>query len=152
MSILQTLSLQELQEDFDGALSTDSNNNSTVNGTNSAISYIASNTLTVNSQITTPIPNGMSAKTEDPILTAPPIVNFHTIIIDMSAVCFVDLMGIKALGKVIQLLFFLLLSDAISNFIRKHTYRFAHINILKTYKLLYTLLNNVQFLEKLKPH
>ncbi|XP_040193559.1 solute carrier family 26 member 9 isoform X2 [Rana temporaria] len=95
----KTLSLQELQEDFDGALSTDSNNNSTVNGTNSAISYIASNTLTVNSQITTPIPNGMSAKTEDPILTAPPIVNFHTIIIDMSAVCFVDLMGIKALGK-----------------------------------------------------
>lgn len=111
MSILQTLSLQELQEDFDGAPSTDSNNNSTVNGTNSAISYIASNTLTVSSQITTPIPNGMSApaKTEDPILTAPPIVNFHTIIIDMSAVCFVDLMGIKALGKVIQLLFFTLI-------------------------------------------
>ncbi|XP_077337444.1 solute carrier family 26 member 9 isoform X1 [Lithobates pipiens] len=97
----KTLSLQELQEDFDGAPSTDSNNNNTVNGTNSAISYIASNTLTVSSQITTPIPNGMSApaKAEDPILTAPPIVNFHTIIIDMSAVCFVDLMGIKALGK-----------------------------------------------------
>ncbi|XP_018412759.1 PREDICTED: solute carrier family 26 member 9 [Nanorana parkeri] len=100
----KTLSLQELQEDFDGVPSTDSNNNSTVNGTNSTnstINYIASNTLTVSSQISAHIPNGASAqaKTEDPIMTAPPIVNFHTIIIDMSAVCFVDLMGIKALGK-----------------------------------------------------
>ncbi|KAG9485463.1 hypothetical protein GDO78_008506, partial [Eleutherodactylus coqui] len=94
-SIVQTLSLQELQEDFDGAPSTDSNNNSTVNGTNSIVSYIASNTLTVPAII----PNGVSAQTEDPIIMAPPIVNFHTVIIDMSGVCFVDLMGIKALGK-----------------------------------------------------
>uniref|UniRef100_A0A8C5LYF9 Solute carrier family 26 member 9 n=1 Tax=Leptobrachium leishanense TaxID=445787 RepID=A0A8C5LYF9_9ANUR len=97
----KTLSLQELQEDFDGTLPTDSNNNSTVNGTSSAISYIASNTLTVSSSTLPNILNGMSApaQTEDPIITAPPIVNFHTVIIDMSGVCFVDLMGIKALGK-----------------------------------------------------
>ncbi|XP_044143237.1 solute carrier family 26 member 9 [Bufo gargarizans] len=97
----KTLSLQELQEDFDSAPPTDSNNNSTVNGTNSTISYIASNTLTVGSSIPVIIPNGMStpAQTEDPIIMAPPIVNFHTVIIDMSGVCFVDLMGIKALGK-----------------------------------------------------
>ncbi|XP_068121647.1 solute carrier family 26 member 9 isoform X1 [Hyperolius riggenbachi] len=97
----KTLSLQELQEDFDGAPPIDSNNNSTVNGTNSTISYVASNTLTVGSQIPLSLPNGVSspAKIEDPIITAPPIVNFHTVIIDMSGVCFVDLMGIKALGK-----------------------------------------------------
>ncbi|XP_056413999.1 solute carrier family 26 member 9 isoform X2 [Hyla sarda] len=97
----KTLSLQELQEDFDGAPPTDSNNNSTVNGTNNTISYIASNTLTVGSTIPVIIPNGVStpAQTEDPIIMAPPIVNFHTVIIDMSGVCFVDLMGIKALGK-----------------------------------------------------
>ncbi|XP_071993582.1 solute carrier family 26 member 9 [Engystomops pustulosus] len=97
----KTLSLQELQEDFDGAPPTDSNNNSTVNGTNNTISYIASNTLTAGTPIPVIIPNGLSSptKTEDPIIMAPPIVNFHTVIIDMSGVCFVDLMGIKALAK-----------------------------------------------------
>ncbi|XP_075054260.1 solute carrier family 26 member 9 [Mixophyes fleayi] len=97
----KTLSLQELQEDFDSAPPTDSNNNSTVNGTNSTISYIASNTLTVGSSVPVNIPNGVSTQeqTEDPIFTAPPIVHFHTVIIDMSGVCFVDLMGIKVLGK-----------------------------------------------------
>lgn len=101
-SVIQTLSLQELQEDFDSTPPTDSNNNSTVNGTNSTISYIASNTLTVGTSIPAIIPNGVStlAQIEDPIIMAPPIVNFHTVIIDMSGVCFVDLMGIKALGKV----------------------------------------------------
>ncbi|XP_063300426.1 solute carrier family 26 member 9 [Pelobates fuscus] len=97
----KTLSLQELQEDFDGTQPTDSNNNSTMNGTSNAISYIASNTLTVGSSALPNITNGVSApaQIEDPIVTAPPIVNFHTVIIDMSGVCFVDLMGIKALGK-----------------------------------------------------
>ncbi|KAE8623638.1 hypothetical protein XENTR_v10005682 [Xenopus tropicalis] len=97
----KTLSLQELQEDFDGVSPTDSNNNSTVNGTASAISYISSNTLTSGSQTTENVQNGFStpAQTQDPIIAAPPIVNFHTVIIDMSGVCFVDLMGIKALGK-----------------------------------------------------
>ncbi|MEE6493565.1 hypothetical protein FKM82_016890 [Ascaphus truei] len=97
----KTLSLQELQEDFDGASATDSNNNSTVNGNSSTISYIASNTLTVESPPLGNIPNGLLTpkQIEDPIITAPPIVNFHTVIIDMSGVCFVDLMGIKALGK-----------------------------------------------------
>ncbi|CAH2221047.1 solute carrier family 26 member 9 [Pelobates cultripes] len=97
----KTLSLQELQEDFDGTQPTDSNNNSTMNGTSNAISYIASNTLTVGSSALPNITNGVSApaQIEDPIITAPPIVNFHTVIIDMSGVCFVDLMGIKALGK-----------------------------------------------------
>lgn len=35
----------------------------------------------------------------DPVMTAPPYISFHTIILDMSGVCFVDLMGTKALGK-----------------------------------------------------
>ncbi|KAG8451388.1 hypothetical protein GDO86_003554 [Hymenochirus boettgeri] len=97
----KTLSLQELQEDFDGVSPTDSNNNNTVNGSVSAISYISSNTLTVGSQTLANIPVGLSSprQNQDPILNAPPIVHFHTVIIDMSGVCFVDLMGIKALGK-----------------------------------------------------
>ncbi|KAM9319254.1 solute carrier family 26 member 9 [Gastrophryne carolinensis] len=97
----KTLSLQQLQDDFDGNPSTDSNNNSTVNGSNSKESYTASNTLTVGTPVPVIITNGMTAsiKTEDAILTAPPFVSFHTVIIDMSGVCFVDLMGIKALGK-----------------------------------------------------
>ncbi|OCT91909.1 solute carrier family 26 member 9 isoform X1 [Xenopus laevis] len=97
----KTLSLQELQEDFDGVSPTDSNNNSTVNGTASAISYISSNTLTAEPQATANIQNGLTtpAQTQDPIIAAPPIVNIHTVIIDMSGVCFVDLMGIKALEK-----------------------------------------------------
>uniref|UniRef100_A0A8C4KC46 Solute carrier family 26 member 9 n=1 Tax=Dromaius novaehollandiae TaxID=8790 RepID=A0A8C4KC46_DRONO len=67
-----TLSLQELQKDFESTSPTDTNNNqTTANG--ASISYVTFST--------------------------PPYVSFHTIILDMSGVCFVDLMGTKALGK-----------------------------------------------------
>lgn len=38
------------------------------------------------------------------MMMAPPYISFHTIILDMSGVCFVDLMGTKALGKVSSVL------------------------------------------------
>lgn len=36
----------------------------------------------------------------DALASVPPFVTFHTLILDMSGVSFVDLMGIKALAKV----------------------------------------------------
>ncbi|XP_025891910.1 solute carrier family 26 member 9 [Nothoprocta perdicaria] len=80
----KTLSLQELQKDFESAPPTDTNNNQTAaNG--ASISYVSSSEL-----------HGIPP---DPMASAPPLVSFHTIILDMSGVCFVDLMGTKALGK-----------------------------------------------------
>lgn len=109
---LQTMSLQELQKDFGSASPTDTNNNQTAaNGPrlsyvafnpseNSAgqvnPSYEQSRTTSHRSSTCSTIPT----TNVDPILTAPPFVNFHTIILDISGVCFVDLMGTKALGKV----------------------------------------------------
>ncbi|XP_054836851.1 solute carrier family 26 member 9 [Eublepharis macularius] len=95
----KTISLQELQKDFESSTPTDTNNNQTAaNGTN--ISYVAFNpsqgsTTSHRSSTCSNIP----ASNVDPMTTAPPFVNFHTIILDMSGVCFVDLMGTKALGK-----------------------------------------------------
>uniref|UniRef100_A0A8B9BFS8 Solute carrier family 26 member 9 n=1 Tax=Anser brachyrhynchus TaxID=132585 RepID=A0A8B9BFS8_9AVES len=88
-----TLSLQELQKDFESTSPTDTNNNqTTANG--ASISYVTFR----------PPANGstfsiMPTADVDPMATAPPYVSFHTIILDMSGVCFVDLMGTKALGK-----------------------------------------------------
>ncbi|NWV36274.1 S26A9 protein, partial [Grantiella picta] len=107
----KTLSLQELQKDFESASPTDTNNNqTTANG--ASISYIAfrppgpgaglaqsprelgsSTTLQGSTFSVQP------AADADPVLTAPPYISFHTIILDMSGVCFVDLMGTKALSK-----------------------------------------------------
>nr|XP_056723703.1 solute carrier family 26 member 9 [Euleptes europaea] len=107
----KTVSLQELQKDFESTSPTDTNNNQTAaNGTN--VSYVAFN-LSVNTsrQATTSSAQGSTSSHRsstcsdipvsnvDPMTTAPPFVNFHTIILDMSGVCFVDLMGTKALGK-----------------------------------------------------
>ncbi|NXT70251.1 S26A9 protein, partial [Chaetops frenatus] len=100
----KTLSLQELQKDFESTSPTDTNNNQTAaNG--ASISYITfqppahgagpgqspgelGSTFSV-----------LPRADADPVLTAPPYISFHTIILDMSGVCFVDLMGTKALSK-----------------------------------------------------
>ncbi|XP_074384262.1 solute carrier family 26 member 9 [Zonotrichia albicollis] len=122
----KTLSLQELQKDFESASPTDTNNNqTTANG--AGISYITfrpagpgagpgqspgelgSSSTTLQGTSTTL--QGTSTTLQgstlsvlptadtDPVLAAPPYVSFHTIILDMSGVCFVDLMGTKALSK-----------------------------------------------------
>ncbi|NXQ61998.1 S26A9 protein, partial [Anthoscopus minutus] len=107
----KTLSLQELQKDFESASPTDTNNNqTTANG--ASISYI---TFCPPAQGAGPgqSPGELGSPTTlqgstfsilpltdtDPVLTAPPYISFHTIILDMSGVCFVDLMGTKALSK-----------------------------------------------------
>ncbi|NWH19237.1 S26A9 protein, partial [Grus americana] len=107
----KTLSLQELQKDFESTSPTDTNNNqTTANG--ASISYVTFRPPTNGAgQVHTPSELGstttlqgstfsvMPAADVDPIMTAPPYISFHTIILDMSGVCFVDLMGTKALGK-----------------------------------------------------
>ncbi|NXA06337.1 S26A9 protein, partial [Sapayoa aenigma] len=107
----KTLSLQELQKDFESTSPTDTNNNqTTANG--ASISYItfrppANGAGPVNSSrelgSTTTLQGStfsvMPRADVDPVVTAPPYISFHTIILDMSGVCFVDLMGTKALGK-----------------------------------------------------
>ncbi|NXV80241.1 S26A9 protein, partial [Atlantisia rogersi] len=107
----KTLSLQELQKDFESTSPTDTNNNqTTANG--ASISYVTfrpptngagqvhsrselGSTATLQGSTFSVMP----ATNVDPMMTAPPYVSFHTIILDMSGVCFVDLMGTKALGK-----------------------------------------------------
>uniref|UniRef100_A0A8D2MX51 STAS domain-containing protein n=1 Tax=Zonotrichia albicollis TaxID=44394 RepID=A0A8D2MX51_ZONAL len=114
----KTLSLQELQKDFESASPTDTNNNqTTANG--AGISYITfrpagpgagpgqspgelgSSSTTLQGTSTTLQGSTLSVlpTDTDPVLAAPPYVSFHTIILDMSGVCFVDLMGTKALSK-----------------------------------------------------
>ncbi|XP_067863693.1 solute carrier family 26 member 9-like [Heptranchias perlo] len=90
------VSLQELVKEVEAETSMDCNNNSVDEAPR--ISYITVNT-----------PNGLHENTqkstldlenaEDPIKLAHPIIDIHTLILDMSGVCFVDLMGIKVLGK-----------------------------------------------------
>ncbi|XP_061869748.1 solute carrier family 26 member 9 isoform X4 [Colius striatus] len=107
----KTLSLQELQKDFESTSPTDTNNNQTsVNGV--SISYVTfhppansagqvhtsselGSTTTLQGSTFSSLPTA----DVDPLMTAPPYISFHTIILDMSGVCFVDLMGTKALGK-----------------------------------------------------
>uniref|UniRef100_A0A8C2TXL0 Solute carrier family 26 member 9 n=1 Tax=Coturnix japonica TaxID=93934 RepID=A0A8C2TXL0_COTJA len=107
----KTLSLQELQKDFESTSPTDTNNNqTTANG--ASISYVTfcppangagqvhtSSELGSTTTLQGSTFKATSAADVDPMATAPPYVSFHTIILDMSGVCFVDLMGTKALGK-----------------------------------------------------
>ncbi|XP_068930801.1 solute carrier family 26 member 9 isoform X2 [Petaurus breviceps papuanus] len=95
----KTVSLQELQQDFEVVSPTDTNNNQTAaNGT--GVSYI-----TFSPETPTPSKDEPPAhftppnEPEDTLASAPPFISFHTIILDMSGVSFVDLMGIKALAK-----------------------------------------------------
>uniref|UniRef100_A0A8C6JQ13 STAS domain-containing protein n=1 Tax=Melopsittacus undulatus TaxID=13146 RepID=A0A8C6JQ13_MELUD len=101
-----TLSLQELQKDFESSSPTDTNNNqTTANG--ASISYVtfqpaalgSAGSGELGSTNTVQGSTFLPAAELDPVMTAPPYVSFHTIILDMSGVCFVDLMGTKALGK-----------------------------------------------------
>ncbi|NXX05303.1 S26A9 protein, partial [Larus smithsonianus] len=107
----KTLSLQELQKDFESTSPTDTNNNqTTANG--ASVSYVTfhppangagqahtsselGSTTTLQGSTFSVLPTA----DVDPMMTAPPYISFHTIILDMSGVCFVDLMGTKALGK-----------------------------------------------------
>ncbi|NXS83890.1 S26A9 protein, partial [Erpornis zantholeuca] len=107
----KTLSLQELQKDFESTSPTDTNNNqTTANG--ASISYItfrppahgagpgqSPGELGSTSNLQGSTFSVLPTAGTDPVLTAPPYVSFHTIILDMSGVCFVDLMGTKALSK-----------------------------------------------------
>ncbi|NWR38822.1 S26A9 protein, partial [Tachuris rubrigastra] len=107
----KTLSLQELQKDFESTSPTDTNNNqTTANG--ASISYVtfrppangagpvqSSRDLGSTTTLQGSTFSVMPRADVDPVLTAPPYISFHTIILDMSGVCFVDLMGTKALSK-----------------------------------------------------
>ncbi|NXG70339.1 S26A9 protein, partial [Baryphthengus martii] len=107
----KTLSLQELQKDFESTSPTDTNNNqTTANG--ASISYVTfrppasgagqahgSGALGSTAALQGSTFSVTPTADVDPVMTAPPYISFHTIILDMSGVCFVDLMGTKALGK-----------------------------------------------------
>uniref|UniRef100_A0A8C8SDQ4 Solute carrier family 26 member 9 n=1 Tax=Pelusios castaneus TaxID=367368 RepID=A0A8C8SDQ4_9SAUR len=87
----KTLSVQELQKDFESPSPTDTNNNQTAaNGIN--VSYISFHPPANNA-------GQVNTSSEMGSISTPPYINFHTIILDMSGVCFVDLMGTKALAK-----------------------------------------------------
>ncbi|KFO19625.1 solute carrier family 26 member 9 [Fukomys damarensis] len=95
----KTVSLQELQQDFESSTPTDPNNNQTLaNG--AGVSYI---TFSPNTASATPSEPAASAEPlsepSNTLARVPPFVTFHTLILDMSGVSFVDLMGIKALAK-----------------------------------------------------
>ncbi|XP_069094674.1 solute carrier family 26 member 9 [Pleurodeles waltl] len=94
----KTISLQELQQDFEMPPPTDSNNNATAaNGSN--VVYVNFNQA-AGAQAPGSRPyNSSAGNTVEPIFDAPPHINFHTVIVDMSGVCFADLMGVKVLGK-----------------------------------------------------
>ncbi|XP_077013701.1 solute carrier family 26 member 9 isoform X3 [Tamandua tetradactyla] len=95
----KTISLQELQQDFESTSPTDPNNNQTpANG--ASVSYITFSPDT--SSATHCEPPASAESTGEPsntLASVPPFVTFHTLILDMSGVSFVDLMGIKALAK-----------------------------------------------------
>lgn len=95
----KTVSLQELQQDFETAPSTDPNNNQAPAG-DANISYI---TFSPDTSAAAPCEPPTSAQSprepSDALASVPPFVTFHTLILDMSGVSFVDLMGIKALAK-----------------------------------------------------
>ncbi|KAF6075918.1 solute carrier family 26 member 9 [Phyllostomus discolor] len=95
----KTVSLQELQQDFEIPSPTDPNNNQTpANG--ASVSYITfSPDSPPASQCEPPAPAETSSEPTDMLPSVPPFITFHTLILDMSGVSFVDLMGIKALAK-----------------------------------------------------
>ncbi|XP_062971112.1 solute carrier family 26 member 9 [Cynocephalus volans] len=95
----KTVSLQELQQDFENTSPIDPNNNQTpANG--ASVSYITfSHDPSSAAQCEPPVPAESPSEPSDTLASVPPFVTFHTLILDMSGVSFVDLMGIKALAK-----------------------------------------------------
>ncbi|XP_060034715.1 solute carrier family 26 member 9 isoform X3 [Erinaceus europaeus] len=95
----KTISLQELQQDFENTSPTDPNNNQTPSN-GASVSYI---TLSPDSSSAahgeTPAAAEAPGEPLDLLASVPPFITFHTLILDMSGVSFVDLMGIKALAK-----------------------------------------------------
>ncbi|XP_072419860.1 solute carrier family 26 member 9-like [Chiloscyllium punctatum] len=90
------VSLQELVKEVEAETAMDCNNNSVDEAPR--ISYITVNTPNGVHEAT-PKPPTDPENVEDPIKLAHPIIDIHTLVLDMSGVCFVDLMGIKVLGK-----------------------------------------------------
>ncbi|KAM8819226.1 solute carrier family 26 member 9 isoform 2-T2 [Rhynchonycteris naso] len=95
----KTVSLQELQQDFENPSPTDPNNNQTpANG--AGVSYITFSPDSLSaSHCEPPALAETPSESTDVLASVPPFVTFHTLILDMSGVSFVDLMGIKALAK-----------------------------------------------------
>uniref|UniRef100_A0A8C2RS78 STAS domain-containing protein n=1 Tax=Capra hircus TaxID=9925 RepID=A0A8C2RS78_CAPHI len=84
------------KQDFENGSPTDPNNNQTpANG--ASVSYI---TFSPDDSTAARCEPPASAKPSDMLASVPPFVTFHTLILDMSGVSFVDLMGIKALATV----------------------------------------------------
>lgn len=95
----KTVSLQELQQDFESAPSTDPNNNQAP-AAEAHISYITfSPDASTAAACELPASTRSPQEASDTLASVPPFVTFHTLILDMSGVSFVDLMGIKALAK-----------------------------------------------------
>ncbi|XP_012662087.1 solute carrier family 26 member 9 [Otolemur garnettii] len=95
----KTVSLQELQQDFENSSPTDPNNNQTPNN-GASVSYITLSPDTSSAgQCEPPASAETPGEPTDMLASVPPFVTFHTLILDMSGVSFVDLMGIKALAK-----------------------------------------------------
>ncbi|KAK1329387.1 hypothetical protein QTO34_011571, partial [Cnephaeus nilssonii] len=96
----KTVSLQELQQDFENPSPTDPNNNQTPANGAGGVSYITfSPDSPPASHCELPAPAETPSEPTDMLASVPPFVTFHTLILDMSGVSFVDLMGIKALAK-----------------------------------------------------
>lgn len=95
----KTVSLQELQQDFESAPSTDPNNNQapTADTHISYITFSPDTSAVASSEL--PASTQSPGEASDALASVPPFVTFHTLILDMSGVSFVDLMGIKALAK-----------------------------------------------------
>uniref|UniRef100_H3B3L2 STAS domain-containing protein n=2 Tax=Latimeria chalumnae TaxID=7897 RepID=H3B3L2_LATCH len=96
----KTLSLQDLQKDFDASPPMDSVTNSPA-VKRVDVSHI---TFAPPSEVPEQLDKTNKGspdpeKNKDPLHTASPSVNFHTLILDMGGVCFVDLMGVKVLVK-----------------------------------------------------
>ncbi|XP_070353584.1 solute carrier family 26 member 9 isoform X3 [Equus asinus] len=95
----KTVSLQELQQDFENASPTDPNNNQTP-ADGASVSYITfSPDSSPAAHCEPPASAEIPIEPSDMLASVPPFVTFHTLILDMSGVSFVDLMGIKALAK-----------------------------------------------------
>ncbi|XP_003474831.1 solute carrier family 26 member 9 [Cavia porcellus] len=94
----KTVSLQELQQDFENVTPTDPNNNQTLaNG--AGISYVTFSPDTSASPCEPVTSAEPPREPSDILASVPPFVTFHTLVLDMSGVSFVDLMGTKALAK-----------------------------------------------------
>ncbi|XP_043932775.1 solute carrier family 26 member 9 [Protopterus annectens] len=93
-------SLQGIPTDTAGNSAIDSNNNHRAEDTASTCYVICNTSNIISEEVTNcSVTTSGSENNNNPILNAPPFPDFHTLILDMAAVSFMDLMGIKVLGK-----------------------------------------------------